>query len=370
MYKFEYIIFTKLFLSSFSFTNLINTIYSNMSHSKNKDPLLKKMEQDHSSLKNKIVSLLREAWLTSLELFKITIPVGLLTRILREFGITDILASWLEPVMACLGLPGDAALVWGTTILTNLYGGIVVYASLAQDLALSTAQVTVLTTMMLVAHALPLELAIARKAGARLRASISLRISCAFLFGWILHHIYRLTETLSAPAEALWNPPQTVNSWMGWFTAEMQNSLSIFIIILTLLFSLKVLKACGIIDLLQKLLTPILRILGMSKSAAPITLIGMTLGLSYGGGLIIQEARKGDMPATDIFYSLALMGLAHGLVEDTLLMMLIGGQLSGILWGRLILSLIAIFLLVRVVRYLPERIFYRFLFRPSPKKAH
>jgi hypothetical protein len=55
------------------------------------------------------------------------------------------------------------------------------------------------------------------------------------------------------------------------------------------------------------------------------------------------------MDSREIFNSLALMSLSHGLVEDTLLMMAIGGMLGGILWGRLLFSLLVIFILVRII---------------------
>jgi hypothetical protein len=121
--------------------------------------------------------------------------------------------------------------------------------------------------------------------------------------------------------------------------------------------------------LMTKLLEPVLALLGIGRQAAPITIIGMTLGLSYGGGLIIQEARTGGLSRRDIFSSLALMGLCHGLVEDTLIMMLLGGHLSGIFWGRLVFSLLAIFLLGKLIQRLPASVCDRYLFRPAPMTA-
>ncbi len=76
-------------------------------------------------------------------------------------------------------------LVWATAMVTNLYGGIVVFASLAPEAHLTVAQITVLTTMMLVAHALPVELRIAQKAGSRLHAMAFLRIAGALTLGWL-----------------------------------------------------------------------------------------------------------------------------------------------------------------------------------------
>jgi hypothetical protein len=55
----------------------------------------------------------------------------------------------------------------------------------------------------------------------------------------------------------------------------------------------------------------------------------------------------------DVLYAMSLLGLCHSLIEDTLLMLLLGGHLSGILWARLAFALVAVFLLVRLVGRLP-----------------
>jgi len=313
--------------------------------------------------------LVRDALRTSADLFKIIIPISIVTRLLQQIGVVDYLGTLLGPVMELVGLPGQIGLVWATAMLTNLYGGMVVFASLAPELNLTVAQATILTTMMLIAHALPVEVRIAQKAGTRFRAMILLRISSALLLGWILHQIYRLSGTLQQANHALWNPPAVDPTWIAWSMAETRNMVSIFFIILCLLVLLRILKKVGISDLMTRLLEPVLSMLGMGRQAAPITIIGMTLGLSYGGGLIIQEARAGGLSRKDIFCSLALMGLCHGLIEDTLVMMLLGGHLSGIFWGRLVFSLIAIFLIGKLIQRLPAQACDRYLFRPAPMMA-
>jgi hypothetical protein len=68
-------------------------------------------------------------------------------------------------------------------------------------------------------------------------------------------------------------------------------------------------------------------------------------------GLIIRETTTGSMDRREIFNSLALMSLSHGLIEDTLVMMAMGGALAGILWGRVGYSLVVIYLLVKAVDY-------------------
>jgi spore maturation protein SpmB len=123
---------------------------------------------------------------------------------------------------------------------------------------------------------------------------------------------------------------------------------------------MKILKKSGIIDRLNNLLEPALKVLGMSKNAAPITMIGMTLGLAYGGGLIIKEAKSGILSKKDAFLSLSLMGLSHSLIEDTLLLLAIGASLSGILLGRVVFSIVIMFILIKCINRLSKDTFHKF----------
>ncbi len=309
------------------------------------------------------LELLRDALRTSAELFKIIIPISIATRFLQQWGLVDQLGLLLGPLMELVGLPGQLGLVWATAMITNLYGGMVVFASLAPALDLTVAQVTVLTSMMLVAHGLPVELRIAQKAGTRFRTMALLRIGGALLLGWLLHLGYQFSGTLQQANQALWNPPPVDPAWGAWILAELRNMVSIFFIILCLMALLRLLKKLGISELLTRLLEPLLALLGIGRAAAPLTIIGMTLGLSYGGGLIIREAQAGVLSKKDIFASIALMGLCHSLIEDTLVMLLLGGHVSGVFWGRLLFSLLVIFLLGRLIRLLPQAVFERYLVR-------
>jgi len=229
---------------------------------------------------------------------------------------------------------------------------------------LTAAQVTVLTTMMLVAHGLLIECRICQKAGPRFRAMAALRVAAALVIGGALHLVYRWGDFLEQPAQRLWEPGEKD----AWLVAQAKNLLWIFVIILVLLFVLRVLKRLGVTDWLTRTLEPGLRALGMSQAAAPVTVIGMTMGLSYGGGLIIQEARSGRLAKRDIFFSLALMSLCHSLIEDTLIMMALGGHWSGVLVARALFAVAAVFLLVKLVARVPDRLFDRFLFRPPRKE--
>lgn len=301
--------------------------------------------------------LLKDAASATLELCKVMIPTLILVKVLQEMGLIDYLAWPLKPVMGLLGLPAEMGLVWATAIINNIYTGMVVLASLIGDTPLTTAQATVLGVLMLVAHAIPVECAIVRKSGARFFFQAITRLVGAFLFGWLLNTIYTATGTLQGPATLLFQAdPTTDPSLMNWAISQAKNVGSVFFIILALLVMMRILHATGIIELMNRILRPVLNLIGIGPKASAITVIGLTMGLSYGGGLIINESRNGSVGKQDIFYSLTLMGLSHSLIEDTLLIMLIGGHISGVLWGRLIFSIIAMIGVVQIVKRLPKRI--------------
>ncbi len=308
--------------------------------------------------------LLAETVEISLRLFRIMIPVIIAVKILRELGAVAALGKILSPVMGIVGLPGAMGLVWATTILSNIYTGIVVFISVQANEPLTVAQTTVLATMMLVAHNLPIELRIAQKAGARLRFMGLLRMGGAFVLGWALFRVYRLAGLLQEQNTPKWLPRVDDTSIPTWAVSQGRELIMIFFIIMGLLLVLRILNRIGITVIMTRLLTPVLRLLGIGPSACTLTIVGMTLGLAYGGGLIIQESVSGRVDRQDVLFSLTLMGLCHSLLEDTLAVAITGANLSGILWARLVFSLMVVFLLVKLISRLSEKTLNWFFLRP------
>lgn len=306
----------------------------------------------------------RTAWRINLDLLRILIPVILLVRCLDLVGLVEVLGQIMTPVMDLVGLPGELGLVWATTMLTNLYGGMAVLVNLDLAQPLSVAQVTVLTGMMLIAHALPVEARIAQAAGIRIWFTLSLRIGIALIYGMLFQNIYEWSGTLQQPVEFLWTSELVEPGWGSWLLAQANNLTAMIIIVFALVYALAILKKVGVIDWISRLLRPLLRTLGVSQEATSLTLIGLTLGISYGGGLVIEEARSGRLSQRDVLYTLSLLGLSHSIIEDTILMMLVGGHLSGILFGRLLLTFFVLILLVRLVQCMSEPQFKRFLAHP------
>ncbi len=283
----------------------------------------------------------------SINLFKLMIPILVAVKILREMGLVEYLAMPLAPVMGLMGLPAQTGLVWASAILVNIYSGIIVLVGL--DLPLTQAQATVLACIILVAHNLPVELSIAARSGARLPFQLLLRFGGAVAFGVLLNAAYTVTGTLAEPAVFLFKPqPADAGLW-AWVMGEARNLFKVFLVITALMGIMRLLNALRLTEAINTVLRPVLRFMGIGPKASTIAVVGLVMGLAYGGGLIIHEARSGQVARQDVFASLSLMGLCHSLIEDTLLMLLVAGHLSGILWGRLAFALVSTALLMQVV---------------------
>lgn len=316
-----------------------------------------------------IVNSIKETFLASarvaLDLMKVMIPVIVAVKLLKEFGLISYLAMPLAPVMELVGLPASMGLVWATGLLNTIYGAMVVFVSLAPDAHLTVAQTTVLCTMLLIAHGLPVELKVARMCGPSLLGQGIIRVGGALVCGLIMHLTFSGMGILQEPGTIFWQPGAEPASHLAWALGEVRNLLSIFAIIFALMLMMKMLDAVGVTRLLSRILEPVLTRIGIGPSASAVTVVGLTLGLSYGSGLIINEARKGTIGRRDIFFSLSLMGLAHALIEDTMLVMMLGADFNGVFWGRLLFSLVFMAILVRVVALLPGKVFDKTLMSHS-----
>jgi len=303
---------------------------------------------------------LKETRHTTLTLLKIMIPVSIVVKVLSEFGIIRIIGEYLSPVMNVVGLPGEFGLVWATAMITNIYGALVVFFNLSLVNTYTVAQVTVLGCMILIAHTLPIEARIAQKAGVRLWFTLFLRIFGAFVFGFVLSCLFAFFGLFQYENKIIWQPEIMHPTLFQWVLGELRNYFMIFLIIFGLLVLMRVLRKTGVIDKLNGFLKPGLQAIGMSEDAAPIAIIGMTLGLAYGGGLIIKEAESGVLNKKDIFYSLSLMGLSHSLIEDTLLMVAIGASLVGVLLGRVLFTIVVMIILIKIMSHISDDTFERF----------
>lgn len=309
------------------------------------------------------------------------LPTVLVVKIMEELGVIAYIGTKITPFMSILGLPAEAGIVWMTAMCTNIYAALNIFLQMSNGQSWTTAQVTILGTIILIAHNLPIEARVAQRSGCRIITNIFLRLSGAILLGFLLKHLYAATNTLQGPAKITIPNNKEENMFSGlihlldipikfiiryekyslWIAEQIVFCLQVFLVILALIAILRILRLIGLESFINRILQPVLRLLGIRPEATSITIVGMTLGLAYGGGLLIQEAESGRVNKEDVFASVSLLSLCHSQIEDTLLIMLLGAHLSGILWGRLLFSLIVVYFIVRFQRSVSSQFSDRFL---------
>lgn len=287
-------------------------------------------------------------------LVRIMLPVMIVVRVGEELGWIDALGQAMAPAMAWIALPPEAGMIWIASVFVGVYGAIAALIGLAHGLEMSAGQFSALSAMILFAHALPVEQAIVRRAGASPWVTGALRIGVALAYGGAVAWGSRLTGVLAEPIAFDWlsgsdfaADPADAGLW-AWVRTTAVSLVVTFAIIAVLLVLLDALERSGITRRITTVLTPLLRISGLEASAAPVTTVGVLLGLTYGGALIIEEAERQAFPARTRFLALSWLCLSHGLIEDTALLAALGADLWVVLAGRLALTLAVVAVLARL----------------------
>jgi len=274
---------------------------------------------------------------------RIMVPIMILMRLAETYGVIEWLTPFLRPVMALLNLPPEAAIIFVTSLLTGMYGAIATLPVLI-GLELTAAQVTSICTFILIAHGLPVEQAIVRRAGGTFWGSSFLRIFTACLAAILIDLASRTTGFLAAPQslDHFSEFARTDAGHLEWAVSSLKGMAMLFAILVGLLIMMDAFDRFGITAVINRLLAPVMRVSGLDPSVTSITTAGVLLGLSYGGGLIIAKGDDPNLSPKAKYYALCWLSLCHGLIEDVAVMVAVGGDLWVLLIGRLVLTLMVV----------------------------
>ena len=303
-----------------------------------------------------VLATLTRSWRMFLAIAKIMLPVMIGVQVAQHFGLVEALGYVLGPVMGLLNLPAEAGIIWATTLLTGIYGGLASLSTLSGAFELTSGQLSALAAMMLFAHNIPVEQSIVRRAGASFGATALLRIVTAAVYGGIVAWLSHLTGWLAEPINLDWLRGADVisdapaNGYWSWAQATAFSLLLTFAIILALVIVLDIFDKLGITRRITAIITPALRFSGLDAQVAPVTTVGVLLGLSYGGALIIEESKRLRFSARTRFLALSWLSLSHSLIEDTILLLALGADIWVVLVGRVLVTLAIIALLARLTR--------------------
>jgi len=292
----------------------------------------------HAKLKEGFLNGLKRGWSAFLWLMKIVIPMSFLTAVLAWTGWLGSLDFLLAPLMGFMGLPSMAALPIIIGGLTGIYGGIAAMAVLPFPVA----EMTLLANFLLISHNLIQEGVIQAKSGLNPVKATLFRIFAAVATVYAVTFFIKTDPAAAAQAGALGASTQAFELMVAdWGISMLNLSVKIFFIIMTILTLLDIAKSMGWVMPIVKALSPFLRVLGLSEKVGILWMTAVIFGLTYGGAVIVEEARQGHISKEELEELQLSIGINHSMVEDPFLFLPFGISAFWLWVPRLITAMAA-----------------------------
>lgn len=116
----------------------------------------------------------------------------------------------------------------------------------------------------------------------------------------------------------------------AWLAGRM------LLVLTVLMFLLELLRAAGFFTRMARVLMPIARLFRLSEEGLFPLLVGLTFGVTYSGGVLMQVGREGRLHPQEVHSVALFLGLCHAVFEDTVLFALLGGSAAWIIGGRVV----------------------------------
>lgn len=276
----------------------------------------------------------------SVWLLKIIVPVSLAVSMLQYFGIIASIAPLAAPLFSIIGLPGEAAIVFISSIFLPLYAPIAILATLN----LSLRSITILALMCLITHNMVVETAIQKRTGSSAIKMFTLRLSSSFVAAYVLHLILPIdTQTLQQITIDNQTLSLVATLWI-WVQSTFWLSIKIILIITGLMILQNTLKNLNLLQHISNFFAPLMRWFGLSRNVAFLWFVAQTLGLAYGAAVMIENVESGEVTKDEANTLNHHIAVNHSLLEDTLLFASIGVPVFWITIPRITMALMVVWI--------------------------
>lgn len=297
------------------------------------------MNRTLNIIKQQILNAFRPSLKSAVWLLKMMLPIMLLVSLLDYYGIIGYLSQYTTPLFNMIGLDGKAAFVFITSCLASIYSAIGVMALFGFEYR----EVVIMASMCLISHNLIIEGAIQSRTGVSFWGINLLRIASALVCGYLLNRVLPVDATGELYLEVVSTQATSLTEMFSmWITASLNLMVKVVIIIYALNILQNILKAFKVIDLLTKYLYPIIAILGLPRSTSFLWIVANSLGLAYGGAVIVEEISKGEISREDAALLNVSIAHTHSLIEDTILFIALGIGLWWLIIPRVIFSIVTV----------------------------
>jgi len=296
-----------------------------------------------NSIQNKLTYGLKtgtqKGWHGFIWMLKIIVPISFLTALLEYSGWINQINFILEPCMNLLSLSPIAALPLIVGMLTGIYGGIAAMAVLP----LTTHEMTLIAIFLLISHNLIQEGIIQSQSGLKPFRATLFRLAASVVTVMIVSRFLGPEPALVvAKGTPVAVQPAFITLMKNWLIATLYLSLKIFVIIMVIMILLEMMKIFNLIPHIVKVLSPLLKTMGLDQRAGILWLTAIAFGLAYGGAVIVEEAKEAHITKEQLEKLHLSIGINHSMIEDPALFLSLGLSAFWLWVPRLIVAIIAV----------------------------
>lgn len=282
---------------------------------------------------------------------KVIFPITLLVTILQFTPVLPWLIEFVEPAMGLIGLSGEAAvpLVLGNSL--NLYAGI----GAILTFEFTVKEIFIMAVMLSFSHNLFVESAVASRVGVNWILIVGVRLGLAFISAFIINLIWQGGSEIAQYGLASHTTVELTGVWeiiLNGMETAIFAIIQLAIIVIPLMIIMQFLREKGWLDLFSNKLAPYLKVVGMKKNTSMTMVAGLTIGLAFGAGLMIQAKEADGVSNKDMHLALIFLVACHAVIEDTLIFIPLGIPV----WPLLVIRVTTAILLTMVIAFIWKRV--------------
>lgn len=307
------------------------------------------------SIKEVFLKSFKQSLRVSWTLIKVYIPLAIATTFLKQIGVLDFIAPFFSPFMKFMGLPGETAITLLVAFTNNIYAGIGTMAAFH----LTFRQITILGVMIGLAHTLFIETAVLMKLKMGTLRIAFFRIGLAVLAGVLMNLL--LPQDVGG---VVLNPYATVRqfSWLNTFKSMGFTCAQIIIYMFVIMLIYEFIMLWKTPKKVRNALHAVPKAIGFSEKAFVPWIVGLFIGITYGAGILFQFAEKNKLSHKDICLTTIFLVLAHAIIEDTMVFVVLGGNF----WYIILIRVFTAFIVVRILA--TKNLYRYFLWVGLPKE--
>jgi hypothetical protein len=287
-----------------------------------------------------------------LKLAVIVAPVYTLVTALKYTPVIKVFAGFMVPFMRYFGLPGEAALAVILGNLVNLYAGLGAITALK----LTSAQLTVLSLMLLLSHSQILETAVFFQIRAKWWLLWFIRLALSLGAGMGLSRlIVKAGGAGAADAARLAGMARMHFTRLGpalgnWARGLYDTGIKMLLVLVAIFIVLEWARRYGLLEKTLIAIGALTRFMGLKREAGMPWLAGNVFGVVFGAGVITESVREGHLDSKQVTLVATFLALCHGLFEDTAIFMVMGANIFWILVPRIVLAVAVTWVLGKVLK--------------------